>query len=309
MKTELFTDFICVATAGATIDGRQISAQDLKDMAESYDPDLYTALIWIEHYRYFGNCGRVVELKTEDDNGQTKLYARLAPNAQLLEMNQAKQKIFTSIEITPNFAQTGKAYLSGLAITDSPASTGTSALMFKRIGSNNVMIGETVELDLVFNEHKSKDADKQNLRSRFFNWLFCHGEVPEGTDIQPFFNTTANHGKTEPLEIENMDKQEFSQIIATAVSTAVAQAFSAQAQKVEQTEVQNHNTQQSTANEAKPVEQNEQGVSKQEFNDLKSKYEALETKFNQLSTPVTVMPSELGDVDNSNKFNLEKSGF
>src|SRR5262249_53208173 len=41
-----------------------------------------------------------------------------------------KQKVFTSIEVSPEFADSGKAYLFGLAVTDSPASLGTSMLAF-----------------------------------------------------------------------------------------------------------------------------------------------------------------------------------
>ncbi|PNB14442.1 GPO family capsid scaffolding protein, partial [Pseudomonas sp. DP16D-E2] len=42
------------------------------------------------------------------------------------------QKLFTSIEIQPEFADTGKPYLRGLAITDDPASLGTQPLHFSR---------------------------------------------------------------------------------------------------------------------------------------------------------------------------------
>src|SRR5471032_1058536 len=45
-------------------------------------------------------------------------------------MNKARQKIYTSIEINPKFADTKQAYLIGLAVTDSPASLGTEILSF-----------------------------------------------------------------------------------------------------------------------------------------------------------------------------------
>ena len=45
-------------------------------------------------------------------------------------MNKASQKIYTSMEIQPNFANTGKSYLVGLAVTDDPASLGTEMLEF-----------------------------------------------------------------------------------------------------------------------------------------------------------------------------------
>lgn len=132
--TQLQTEWLCVATSGATIDGRQINAADLEQMAATYDPKLYTALIWQEHYRLNGNLGQVVALKAQKVGDKVKLFAILRPNARLLELNQQKQKLFTSIEIIPNFAKTGKAYLGGLAVTDSPASLGTTQLQFSTNG-------------------------------------------------------------------------------------------------------------------------------------------------------------------------------
>lgn len=59
------------------------------------------------------------------------LFAQIEPTDELVAMvNKAKQKIFTSIEISPKFADSGRAYLSGLAVTDTPASLGTEMLTF-----------------------------------------------------------------------------------------------------------------------------------------------------------------------------------
>lgn len=304
MKTVLFTDFLCVATSGATVDGRNIEAQDLKDMAESYNPDTYTALIWLEHYRYFGNYGRVVELKAVEEKDTTKLYARLAPNAELLALNQQGQKIFTSIEITPNFAKTGKAYLSGLAITDSPASTGTTALMFNRIGSNNVIVGDAVEIN--FNHLFSDKDQKPNLRQKFFNWLFANGEEPEEKAI---FNHV-NNDKSNQEEIPEMDKQEFKTAVTEAVAAGIAAAFAsqnAQANAQPTPPAQPENTQNHNTNiAAQPAEKPVETVSAQEFNDLKAKYDALETKFNQALQPQTQVPNGLPEAS----FSItEKTGF
>ncbi|WP_248696658.1 GPO family capsid scaffolding protein, partial [Providencia rustigianii] len=45
-------------------------------------------------------------------------------------MNKKRQKVYTSVEINPNFSDMGSAYLVGLAVTDNPASLGTSMLEF-----------------------------------------------------------------------------------------------------------------------------------------------------------------------------------
>ena len=124
-----------VATEGATIDGRHISGEHLEQMAKNYDPAKYTARIWLEHYRSllpdgaFAALGDVTALKTEKNaEGKTILLATINPTPELVKINQSGQKVFTSVEINPKFADTGEAYLVGLGVTDSPASLGTSRL-------------------------------------------------------------------------------------------------------------------------------------------------------------------------------------
>ncbi|MBP1039304.1 GPO family capsid scaffolding protein, partial [Serratia fonticola] len=84
----------------------------------------------------FKRLGDVVELKAEkiaDDsilNGKWALFAKLTPTDDLAAMVKAGQKVYTSMEIRPNFANTGKCYLVGLAVTDDPASLGTEYLEF-----------------------------------------------------------------------------------------------------------------------------------------------------------------------------------
>jgi hypothetical protein len=125
-----------VATSGPTIDGREISPQHLREMAATYNPALYTGRVFVEHIRglsadsFFPACGDVLDLEARDENGGVALYATIEANAELLKINKADQKVFTSVEIVANFAGTGKAYLGGLAITDTPASLGTERISF-----------------------------------------------------------------------------------------------------------------------------------------------------------------------------------
>ena len=63
-------------------------------------------------------------------DGKLALFAQIDPTQDLVVMNQARQKLFSSVEIDPNFADTGEAYLVGMAVTDSPASLGTEMLAF-----------------------------------------------------------------------------------------------------------------------------------------------------------------------------------
>lgn len=138
MAGKLKTGWIRVATEGDTIDGRAISGQDLLDMAESYDTSEYGARIWPEHWRWYA-CGDVLAVKAEEVDGRMRLFAILAPNQAMIEFNQQDQKVYTSIEIQDNFANTGKPYLVGLAITDSPASLGTDRIkLFSANGNGRI---------------------------------------------------------------------------------------------------------------------------------------------------------------------------
>ena len=136
--------FFRVAVEGATVDGRVIERNWLTEMAASYNPATYAARVNMEHIRGitadkpFKAYGDVLSLKAEEIDleldGKTQkrmaLFAEIAPTDELVAMNRDKQKLFTSIEVNPQFAGTQKAYLVGLAVTDSPASLGTEALTF-----------------------------------------------------------------------------------------------------------------------------------------------------------------------------------
>lgn len=125
-----------VALEGATSDNREIDRAWIQQMAASYNPKVYGARINMEHIRGFTPdgpfraFGDVLGLEAREEDGKLGLYAQIDPTPDLVAMTKARQKIYTSIEVSPNFAQTGGAYLVGLAVTDSPASLGTEALSF-----------------------------------------------------------------------------------------------------------------------------------------------------------------------------------
>ncbi|ELY2625023.1 GPO family capsid scaffolding protein [Cronobacter sakazakii] len=141
--------FFRIGVEGDTCDGRVISASDIQEMADTFDPRVYGCRINLEHLKGllpdspFKRYGDVVELKAEkidDDsalNGKLALFAKISPSDDLVAMNKALQKVYTSMEIQPNFANTGKCYLVGLAVTDDPASLGTEYLEFCRTAKTN----------------------------------------------------------------------------------------------------------------------------------------------------------------------------
>lgn len=128
--------FFRVFTEGHTTDGRVIDRQWIKDIVATYNTAKYAARIWMEHIRgispdsTFGAYGDVTAVKAEEVDGKLTLFAQLEPTPELIALNKKKQKLFTSVEIDPDFAKSGQCYLVGLAVTDSPASLGTDMLEF-----------------------------------------------------------------------------------------------------------------------------------------------------------------------------------
>lgn len=175
-----------VATSGPTVDGRVILPQELRDIAETYSTATYTATIWCEHERWPGAHGTVFAVRLVEDAedlqpGQVALEAQLKPNQRLLYLNDQGEKLFTSIEVTPDFANTGKAYLTGLAVTDSPASLGTQELYFSRKTGKPVHYAAAVPLGALKEDEPTGDIGKIfSMFSSLFK-RFGIDEVPEKT--------------------------------------------------------------------------------------------------------------------------------
>lgn len=177
-----------VATEGATTDGRTIQRNWIEEMAESYDPkNIYGARINLDHIKFSvylpelanAHCfGDVLAVKAEErEDGKLQLLAELQPTDALIALNKEGQKVYTSVEIDTNFADTGKAYLVGLAVTDNPASLGTEMLSFSHNGLNARKLKEdnifsaAIETELDFegwngDEHQSVFAKIKALFSK-----------------------------------------------------------------------------------------------------------------------------------------------
>jgi len=131
--------FFRVATEGATTDGRKIERKWLQEIAATYSTAKYGARIFIEHIRGYNpnaeaafRCmGDVVAVEAREvEDGKLALFAQIDPTNEMVKMTTERQKIYGSIEVAENFANTGMAYLVGLGVTDSPASLGTEILAF-----------------------------------------------------------------------------------------------------------------------------------------------------------------------------------
>lgn len=169
MKTKPFL----LATAGSTVDGRSIDDKMIDEMASSYDPKTYGARLNIEHLRGispdgpFKAYGDVVELSVgEIDvnfNGKTEkrkaLYGVFDVTDDAKKMNDAGQKLYPSIEITSNFAGKDFAYLTGCALTDSPASIATEQMKFNRTMPGTITVNATESAALEFADEDGKTSD------------------------------------------------------------------------------------------------------------------------------------------------------
>ncbi|MGN5124111.1 GPO family capsid scaffolding protein [Aeromonas sp. 30P] len=201
-ESTLRTGFVCIATEGKAVDGRDITREWLVDMAETYDPTYYTAVIWPEHDRW-SSYGTVQALKTEEVDGKLKLFAVLCPNRDLVYWNQNGQYQFCSIEPFEQFADLGRTYLIGLGVTDQPASTGTTQLKFSK-SSKGQVIGTSEPLDLSMLK-LPKQEKPDGFMTKLFSLMASHGE--------PESKPTHSHP-----EDEEMNKEQFELLNGTLTS-------------------------------------------------------------------------------------------
>lgn len=137
--------FFRVFVEGFTVsDGRKIEASWIDDIVATFNTANYTPRINVEHIKGyspeppFNGYGDIVAVKAQTDeftiDGKTErrraLYVQVEPNDQLIAMRAKGQKPFPSVEISPDFAGTGKIGLTGLGLTDNPASLGVEAFNF-----------------------------------------------------------------------------------------------------------------------------------------------------------------------------------
>lgn len=207
------TGWVIAATEGATVDGRTITKEWIQQMAESYSPDEYTALIWPEHFRsswgpFDGkNWGTVDEVKAATQGGKLRLYVKLTANDYLLAANKDGQKLFMSIEPNIDYKGTGKAYLQGIAVTDSPASTGTTRLKFS-VGESDFdhevsQLEELLFTDFIKEPNQQHKATEKGLLAAIGNAI---------SDAMKKFNTP--DPATVTTEEEPMTKEQFDALTA-----------------------------------------------------------------------------------------------
>lgn len=227
-----------IGVEGDTCDGRVIDANDINQMAESFDQRVYGCRINLEHLKSyspdstFRRYGDVIGLKAEtidDDsalNGKRALFAQISPTDELVLMNKDRQKIYTSMEIRPNFANSGKAYLVGLAVTDDPASLGTEMLEFSAKAKHNPLAARkshpdnffsaAVEVQLEFEDVAEPGVTLLNMVKSVFSRKQATDDA-RFNDVHEAVNAVAVHvqeqGETIEARFTSIEKQLADQVV------------------------------------------------------------------------------------------------
>ncbi|MEJ1412768.1 MAG: GPO family capsid scaffolding protein [Candidatus Sedimenticola sp. (ex Thyasira tokunagai)] len=150
MKRSKFTR---VAKEGDTIDGRKINRNHILEAVENFKTGEYDARVWLEHVRglvpgsVFDALGDVCEVKAEEHKGALALYAKVDALPALLDIHKLGQKLYSSIELS---FREGKAWLTGLAVTDSPASLGTERWSFNTKNASKLYTTPTLDDDHLY---------------------------------------------------------------------------------------------------------------------------------------------------------------
>ena len=187
MPRSLRTTPLAIAAMGITVDGREISETDIDDIVATYNYKKYGARINLDHSGDWsgwvannlhgvdlngGMLGDVLEVTSgKNEDGVKVLYAVLAPNASFVQLNQADQAVYFSIEINRDFMKSGQAYLTGLAVTDYPASTYTDRIHF----SNKDKVSGDDDTDSLLKIDLGLD-DSEKPKKSLFKQLFNFGK-------------------------------------------------------------------------------------------------------------------------------------
>lgn len=186
-----------IGVEGATTDGREIQRDWLVQMAASYNPAVYTAQINLEHIKSylpdstFNRYGTVTALVAEEIKdgalaGKMALYADVAPTDALVALLKKGQKLFTSMEVSPQFADSGKAYLVGLAATDDPASLGTEMLTFSATATHNPLAHRKLNPENLFSAAAETVIELEESQPNLFSRVTALFAKKEQTDDARF---------------------------------------------------------------------------------------------------------------------------
>ena len=108
------------AVEGATCDGRILERVHISQMAKNVNKQVRGARVNLEHirgysptsdFRAYGDVEEVSEFEIQDGplKGKLALQSKIDATDDMVALNTNRQKIDSSIEIHPSFADTGEA--------------------------------------------------------------------------------------------------------------------------------------------------------------------------------------------------------
>ncbi|HEV7287743.1 GPO family capsid scaffolding protein [Sphingomonas sp.] len=225
-KSKFFRAFV----EGQTIsDGRNVTAEMIDQAVETFNAATYTPGINIEHLSGFSpnppfnRYGDICAVKAQTDDvviaGKSEkrraLYAQVDALDQLVELAKSGQKPFPSVELTADYAGTGKVGLVGLAFTDNPASIATEKLAFSRSATVHRTIYSTGTEGVAI-EFDAKAADATGITDAITNGL---------TGFFAKFRTEPAKEEPAPPANDNFDAQAFATAFAATVGEQIAAAM------------------------------------------------------------------------------------
>lgn len=196
MKTKPFL----LATAGSTVDGREIAEADIDQIVSGYNPKTYGARVNLEHIRGisgqspFFAYGDVISVSKGtvdvDFNGKIETRAALYGVLDLTEnaktLIEAGQKVYPSIEILPNFGGKGFSYLGGVALTDSPASIAVERVQFNRFQPGAMVLARDEAAALEFADDgaatESAKGLLESMKGMLDKFTASFAPAPKGDD-------------------------------------------------------------------------------------------------------------------------------
>ena len=229
--------FFRAFVAGQTIsDGRTITDEMIDDVVATFNRDTYSPRINIEHIAGyspeppFNGYGDVAAVKAQDDeftiDGKAEkrraLYVQVDANDNLMKLSAAGQKPYPSVELTPDYAGTGKVGLVGLAFTDTPASIGTQKLQFSRTAPGTIFSASDQAVTIEFEQATAGIADAIVAGFAKVADMFKRTTGEPGTPTPPPPPSPA----PTPAN-DNMDFAAFTKAMGDAVAAAVKPALDA----------------------------------------------------------------------------------
>lgn len=174
---------------GMTLHGLPITRDQIQEMAQDYDRNMYCGRVNMEHiksvlpdsqWRSYGLISDVntVELTEGELAGKLGLEVTMdiddVNDEFIVKLNQSGQKIFSSIEFWPEFPQTKRAYLTAVALTDYPAAVGSRVIELSTRSRGLPETGNTYSaslethlswLEMQENDHKTEKDDSKTFLS------------------------------------------------------------------------------------------------------------------------------------------------